>query len=121
MGYIPRMEYEPTDLFATLADTTRLRLLSLLSGHPSLCVCHLVDALEEPQPKLSKHLGVLREMGLVSAERRAQWMHYSLCADLPGWVKAVLDAALEGIKEQPPFAADLERLKNRIASCRSAA
>lgn len=115
------MEYEPTDLFAVLADTTRLRLLMALRDHPSLCVCHLVDALQEPQPKLSKHLGVLREMGLVSDERRAQWVHYSLRSDLPEWVRAVLAAAFEGCKEQPPFTDDAKKLMARLSACRDAA
>lgn len=115
------MEYEPTDLFAVLADTTRLRLLMALRENPSLCVCHLVDALQEPQPKLSKHLGVLREMGLVDDERRAQWVHYSLRTDLPDWVGAVLAAAFEGCKEQSPFAEDAQKLKARLNICVQAA
>lgn len=115
------MEYEPTDLFATLADPTRLRLLSLLAGKPSLCVCHLVDAMQEPQPKLSKHLGVLREMGLVDVERRAQWMHYSIRSGLPAWVSAILDAAFEGCTKQGPFMADAQRLDGRLNGCKDAA
>ncbi|MBF0268482.1 MAG: metalloregulator ArsR/SmtB family transcription factor [Alphaproteobacteria bacterium] len=116
------MEYEPTDLFAVLADPTRLRCLTLLAKEPSLCVCHLVDAMQEPQPKLSKHLGVLREMGLVADERKAQWVHYSLKTDLPAWVRAALDAAFEGAKEQQPYADDAKRLKKRLSpACNKAA
>jgi ArsR family transcriptional regulator len=115
------MEYEATDLFAVLADTTRLRCLMLLRQAPSLCVCHLVDALKEPQPKLSKHLGVLREMGLVADERRAQWVHYSLRSDLPVWVCAILDAAFQGAAAQPPYRDDAKRLKARLAHCEKAA
>ena len=115
------MEYVPTDLFAILADTTRLRCLMLLKQAPSLCVCHLVDVLEEPQPKLSKHLGVLREMGLVADERKAQWVHYSLKTDLPDWVAAILDAAITGAKKQQPYLDDAKRLAQRLASRQKAA
>jgi ArsR family transcriptional regulator len=115
------MEYEPTDLFAVMADTTRLRLLMLLSQAPSLCVCHLVDALEAPQPKLSKHLGVLREMGLVTDERKAQWVYYSLKTDLPNWVQNILDAAIAGAKNQQPYLNDSHRLAQRLAARQKAA
>ncbi len=115
------MEYEPTGLFATLADTTRLRLLMLLSHAPSLCVCHLVETLNEPQPKLSKHLGILREMGLVSDERKAQWVHYSLKSDVPDWVEAVIKAAFAGAGGQQPFIDDANRLKSRLDPCKDAA
>jgi ArsR family transcriptional regulator len=116
------MGYEPTDLFATLADPTRLRLLMLLMRAPSLCVCHLVEAMQEPQPKLSKHLGVLREMGLVSDERRAQWVHYSLKSDLPAWVRQVIEAAAQAADGQAPFKKDAARLAKRLAaSCAKAA
>ncbi|TAN59053.1 MAG: ArsR family transcriptional regulator [Rhodospirillales bacterium] len=115
------MEYDPAALFAALADTTRLRCLMLLTQAPSLCVCELMDALEEPQPKLSKHLGVLREMGLVADERRAQWVHYSLKSDLPDWVQDIVQASLRAVQKRKPYANDAKRLKARLSGCDKAA
>lgn len=52
---------KPTKLFACLSDGTRLRLLALLSADDELCVCELVYALADIQPKVSHHLAMLRQ------------------------------------------------------------
>lgn len=64
-------------IYQCLCDETRLRLLNLLLQGP-LCVCHFQRALDEPQVKISKHLGYLRTRGLVKATRRGNWMIYEL-------------------------------------------
>ena len=72
-------------LFNACADATRRRILLLLLGRGELCVCDLLDVLELPQSKVSRHLGVLRESGLVVARRAGTWMHYRLNPDMPLW------------------------------------
>lgn len=64
--------------FAALADPVRLHLLSLISaaGDEGACVCDLVDPVGRSQPTVSHHLKVLRDAGLVSAERRGTWAWY---------------------------------------------
>lgn len=64
--------------FAALADPVRLHLLSLISsaGDDGACVCDLVDPVGRSQPTVSHHLKVLRDAGLVSAERRGTWAWY---------------------------------------------
>jgi len=64
-------------IFAACADSTRLRILFLLAAR-ELCVCELVQVLQMPQGKVSRHLLVLRSAGLVYARREGTWMHYSL-------------------------------------------
>lgn len=96
----------PEQLFRTLADETRLRVLALLHGAGELCVCELTHALGLSQPKISRHLATLREAGLVSDRRQGVWVYYRLTQDLPPWSTAVLDTALTGIATQHPFAAD---------------
>ncbi|HRQ57179.1 MAG TPA: metalloregulator ArsR/SmtB family transcription factor [Azoarcus taiwanensis] len=83
----------PEHLFKLLSDPTRLRCALLLHRELSLCVCELTEALELSQPKISRHLAMLREGGLVQDERRGQWVHYRLHPSLPGWVVEVLDSA----------------------------
>lgn len=68
---------ELTNLFKILSDETRLRLLILLY-HQKLCVCQLQGILEESQPKISKNLAKLRDVGLVLDERREQYIFYEL-------------------------------------------
>jgi ArsR family transcriptional regulator len=64
-------------LFKALADPVRLRLLSLLAGG-EVCVCHLHEALELPQPTVSRHLAYLRKSGLVAGRKHGLWVYYRL-------------------------------------------
>ena len=66
---------EPTLLFKTLSDPTRLRLLNLLACGET-CVCELADTLRLVQPKVSRHLARLKSTGLVDARRDGKWIHY---------------------------------------------
>ena len=52
------------ELLKALAEPLRWRIVELLAGE-ELCVCHLVEALDVPQPLVSHHLRVLRDAGLV--------------------------------------------------------
>jgi ArsR family transcriptional regulator len=64
-------------VFKALSDETRLRILKLLE-HGELCVCDIVASLDIIQPKISFHLGVLKEAGLVKDRRVGKWIHYRL-------------------------------------------
>lgn len=64
-----------------LAEPARLVALQLLARHGPLCVCELQQALSLAQPTVSHHLKVLREAGLVEAERRGPWVYYRLRRD----------------------------------------
>ena len=100
----------PDAVFRLLGDETRLRALVLLHGCESLCVCELVEVLQLSQPKVSRHLAMLREAGLVLDERRGAWVHYRVRPDLPGWVAEALGAAVSGARETGWFADDHARL-----------
>lgn len=69
-----------TNLFKVLSDETRLRILVLLY-HKKLCVCQMQGILEESQPKISKHLAKLRDMGFVKDERQEQFIYYYINKD----------------------------------------
>ncbi|QKT03729.1 metalloregulator ArsR/SmtB family transcription factor [Ectothiorhodospiraceae bacterium 2226] len=95
-------------LLRTLADGTRLRTLALLLTEGELCVCELTHALEVSQPKMSRHLAVLREAALVQDRRAGRWMYYRLPEGLPAWARQVLEGARGGLAAQ--HAADRARL-----------
>ena len=76
-----------TRWFHALSDPTRLEVVGLLS-HGERCVCELQDALAAAQSRLSFHLGVLKDAGLVSDRRDGRWVYYTLNRD-----------ALDGIAE----------------------
>jgi ArsR family transcriptional regulator len=79
-----------THVFKALADPVRLRLLALIgaSGSGEACVCDLTTAFDLTAPTISHHLKVLREAGLITADRRGTWVYYRLVpsalADLAG-------------------------------------
>ncbi len=82
---------EPVEVFRSMSDGTRLACLLLLRRHGELCVCELVEALQLSQPKISRHLSMLRNTGLVVGRREGQWVHYRLAEDAPAWLVSLLD------------------------------
>jgi ArsR family transcriptional regulator len=66
-------------IFRALGDATRLEMVGLLAARgKELCVCELEGHFDLSQPTVSHHLRILREAGIVSAERRGTWVYYSL-------------------------------------------
>lgn len=63
-----------------LADPVRLRLFSSVASHAGgeACVCDVSEGLNVSQPTVSHHLKVLRDAGLLTSERRASWVYYSV-------------------------------------------
>ncbi len=104
-------------IYECLCDRTRLRVLALLGGGP-LCVCHLQEILNEPQVKISKHLGYLKTRGLVEAKREGNWMMYKLPAKPSRELKANLACLQDCAREDPAFRRDtakLAKLRTRLA------
>lgn len=93
----------PSDLFKSLADETRARMALLIAQEAELCVCELTCALDESQPKVSRHLAILRSAGVLADRRQGQWVFYRLHPELPAWAQGVLEtvaAANRGWLEQ---------------------
>jgi ArsR family transcriptional regulator len=74
--------------FHALSDETRLAILDMLRDGER-CVCDLQDALDAAQSRLSFHLRVLREAGLVTDRREGRWAYYAIN---PGAMESVHDA-----------------------------
>ncbi|MFQ3786918.1 metalloregulator ArsR/SmtB family transcription factor [Halomonas sp. A29] len=89
-------ELDPVRLFKCLADETRLLVTLLIQREGELCVCEMTHALEQSQPKVSRHLAQLRECGLLQDRRDGQWVYYRLADGLAPWVVTTLDAAEAG-------------------------
>ena len=64
-------------LFHALSDETRLAALEMLRSGEK-CVCELQDQLDVAQSRLSFHLKVLRDAGLVDDRREGRWSYYSI-------------------------------------------
>jgi ArsR family transcriptional regulator len=65
------------ELFHALSDETRLAIVQRLRGGER-CVCDLTDLLDAAQSRLSFHLKVLKDAGLVHDRRDGRWVHYHL-------------------------------------------
>ncbi|MBS4537947.1 metalloregulator ArsR/SmtB family transcription factor [Clostridium sp. D2Q-11] len=101
---------ELTNLFKVLSDETRIRVLILLY-HKKLCVCQMQGVMEESQPKISKHLGKLRNMGFVKDEREEKFIFYYLDKDNK-MLNNLLENILNNIDDYPILKNDLKRIKN---------
>ncbi len=95
--------------FQALGDNTRLRLLNLM-GDQEICVCYFVEILDQPQPKISRHLAYLRNAGIVSARREGKWMHYRIVMPPNEGAAKVLREILEWFKGEKTMQADRAKL-----------
>ena len=100
----------PSDLLVTLAEPTRLRILNCLAGGP-MFVSDLVTVLGLPQPTVSRHLKVLRDIQIVSDTQIAQFVLYRL-ARLSGPRERLVRAVLEGVHHEESFKAERHRAQD---------
>jgi len=105
---------QPEEIFQALADETRLRIIRLMvATAEESCLCELVDSLLEPSYKLSRHLKILRQAGLLSSQKEGRWVYHRLVLEpsyletLYATVKALPDS--HGI-----YSADLKRFRERL-------
>lgn len=101
---------DPEPLFHALSDDIRRRILCLIVDQDELCVCELFYALELPQPKVSRHLAVMRDAGVLALRRDGTRVHYRLHPGLPLWAHRVLTAMAEGVALHAADACDVKRL-----------
>lgn len=104
-------------LLKAVADPIRLRILHLLLEADEICVCHIGEALELPQPTVSRHLAYLRKRGLVRGRRTGLWVYYALAkanTNFHRGVLACLQTCLAGLEE---LRGDRERLQSAVARC----
>ncbi|GAB4475626.1 MAG: metalloregulator ArsR/SmtB family transcription factor [Erythrobacter tepidarius] len=92
------------ELLTALAEPTRLRALQIIWDGDEHCVCELMDRLGVTQSRMSRHMQRLKQAGLLTDRRDAQWVRYRRRADLPtAWV-AVIEAVLRALPPLPQSA-----------------
>jgi ArsR family transcriptional regulator len=103
----PPLTREPLDaeqaagvarVFKALGDPVRLRILSIVASRAGgeVCVCDITNAFALSQPTISHHLKVLKEVGLLTSERRASWVYYRLMPETLGELSALLTLPTSG-------------------------
>ena len=83
-----------TLLTQLLSDPTRRNALALLRTGDELCVCELMASLGATQSRMSRHMGALKEAGLVTDRRDAQWVRYRIATGMDAATTRILDAVL---------------------------
>ena len=112
-------EFDLERLFRALADRTRLRLLNLLDDS-EICVCYLVEALQMPQPKISRHLAYLRRAGVTAARRKGKWIYYRIVEPEDEHAARILREVRACLREDRQMARDRARLSKCCALLRDA-
>ncbi len=109
----------PHQFFKLLSDETRVRCLMLIAREGKVCVAELTQALQESQPKISRHLAQLRSQGILVDERQGQWVFYQLSTELPGWMNKLIEDLVASNCLKNEYQQDLSRLQamNRAACC----
>ena len=100
---------DPLDHLKLLADTTRLRLLHLLRGE-ELSVAELQEVLDMGQSRISSHLGLLRQGGLVTDRKDGKRSFYALSPELGIASLKLLEAAWSATREEPSIVEDRRNL-----------
>ena len=106
------MEMETlANIFKALSDKTRLRIVLILNkAKTELCVCEIMDSLNETQYNVSRKMKILKEANIVQERRDGKWVFYSTNPGDP-FVKQILEAVgSEGLQLQ-----DVNRLKERLS------
>lgn len=102
---------QPVQLFKLLADETRSTIVMLLREAGEMCVCDICGATAEPQPKISRHMALLRESGLVVDRREGKWVHYRLSPHMPAWAASIIETA---------WNCERENIRNKLSNAVSA-
>ena len=88
------------DLLSALAEPTRLGAVRILWDGRERCVCELMHGLDATQSRMSRHMTLLKRLGLVVDRRDAQWVRYRRNPDLPKSVATIVDAVLAGLSDE---------------------
>lgn len=103
--------FEPLSFYKSLTDDIRLKTLMLTHYHGELCVCELMEAMDEDsQPKMSRNLAVLKKAKVITDRKHGQWVFYRINPELPLWAKSVIAQTTEN--NIPMISNELQRLAN---------
>lgn len=105
---------QPETLFQALAEQTRLRILRLMvATDEEACLCELVDSLAEPAYKLSRHLKILRQAGLLTSQKDGRWVYHSLVSK-PQYLEILYATVIALPDPEQVYQADLTRFNERM-------
>ncbi len=102
-------------LLKALADETRLRIINLLNTR-EFCVCEIEEVLNMSEPRISRHLKILKKSGIVKCRRDSKWCYYKIVSN--NYIKSIIRLLLQKIKNDELFIKDIKKSKNIKSVCR---
>lgn len=99
-------------IFQSLDDGTRLRILALLLEEDELCVCDLVVVMQLPQSTVSRQLSLLKAAGWLKDRREGVWILYSITRNLGSIQQFLLPVLRNFLPSVEAAREDRERLGN---------
>ena len=97
-------------IFKALADRNRLRILKMLEAR-TVCVCEITAVLGIAQSSVSRHLGILREAGLVDDKKQGQWMIYSLARGGDDATRSIIAGIGRWLSDDPQVKGDNRKIR----------
>lgn len=111
------MWWSVRDLIGVLkavSDKNRMRIIKMLEKK-NMCVCELVAVLKIKQPSVSKHLSILRNVGIIQDERNGQWIDYSLCTEKVNKYSPIIQSMIKDcLNDDPIIKSDLQKIKTLL-------
>jgi ArsR family transcriptional regulator len=99
-----------------LSDETRLRML-MLAQQEELCVCEFMQILEMGQSRVSRHLNILKDAGLLDSRRQGTWMFYSLAESGNSYhCKRIVGVLRDWTKDNDLVKADLAKVESCLTN-----
>lgn len=97
------------DIFKALSDDTRLRILSLI-WNGEMCVCEIEKSLRLTQSNASRHLTILKNAGMLTCSKQAQWAYFKLNEDFFEKNKELYEYLDNNLKRLPTYKSDTDQM-----------
>src|SRR3954467_9293143 len=102
-------------LLRALADATRMRIIALLQPEAELSVQELQEVTRMGQSRISTHLGLLQEAGLLQSRREGKRTFYRINQSADSVAEEFIELSIRGAKELPEYGSDQINLKRVLA------
>jgi ArsR family transcriptional regulator len=102
-------------LLQALAHPTRLAIVRELTSSSEVCACDFTSCCDVRQPTVSHHLKILKEAGVIAAERRGSWIYYRLVPAAAERLRALAGELLGAPQLIPAAALRRDRSNERDA------
>ncbi|MPN63021.1 hypothetical protein SDC9_210775 [bioreactor metagenome] len=101
---------EFVEVFKALSDENRVRILNILK-EGELCVCEIESILGITQSNASRHLNKLKSLKIIDADKKAQWVYYSIDKSFIAENEMLYSYLSEKLTKEDTYTKDIEKLE----------